>query len=168
MASLLWKTQHRSHIPRSIPHVPKAVIQGLYSSLLAVYDSVVTLAFAFVTLTPNCFAFAMISTLFLDDTECAILSFAQSACGQECSLLFSFSIVQSSSTRATRTPLHMSCCASTANPPHWGCSPRRPCGPRASCGGSFYWSRNRSDACMSTNRPSCKYAHNNGIRAYDM
>lgn len=32
------------------------------------YDSVVTLAFAFVTLTPSCFAFATMSTLFLDET----------------------------------------------------------------------------------------------------
>lgn len=37
------------------------------------YDSVVTLAFGFVTFTPNCFAFAMISTRFLDDTACPIL-----------------------------------------------------------------------------------------------
>ena len=73
VARYLWKTHHGSHISLRIPHASEAGIQGLYSSLLAVYDSVVTLAFAFVTLTPNCFAFAMISTLFLDDTECAIL-----------------------------------------------------------------------------------------------
>ena len=38
-----------------------------------VYDSVVTLALAFVTLTPSCFAFATISTLFFDETACEIL-----------------------------------------------------------------------------------------------
>ena len=37
------------------------------------YDSVVTLAFGFVTFTPNCFAFATISTRFREDTACAIL-----------------------------------------------------------------------------------------------
>ena len=47
-------------------------IQWLFP-LKATYDSVVTLAFAFVTLTPNCLAFATISTLFLDDTACEIL-----------------------------------------------------------------------------------------------
>lgn len=36
-------------------------------------DSVVTLAFAFVTFTPSCFALATISTLFFDDTAWAIL-----------------------------------------------------------------------------------------------
>lgn len=41
--------------------------------LYPIYDSVVTLAFAFVTFTPSCFAFATISTLFLDDTACEIL-----------------------------------------------------------------------------------------------
>ena len=40
-----------------------------------IYDSVVTLAFAFVTLTPNIFAFAIMSTLFLDETACDILLF---------------------------------------------------------------------------------------------
>ena len=38
-----------------------------------IHDSVVTLAFAFVTLTPNIFAFAIMSTLFLDETACEIL-----------------------------------------------------------------------------------------------
>lgn len=37
------------------------------------YASVVTLAFGFVTLTPNCFALEMISILFLDETACPIL-----------------------------------------------------------------------------------------------
>ena len=37
------------------------------------HDSVVTFAFAFVTFTPNCFAFAMISTRFRDETLWAIL-----------------------------------------------------------------------------------------------
>jgi hypothetical protein len=36
------------------------------------HDSVVTLALPFVTLTPSAFAFAKISTRFLDDTACAI------------------------------------------------------------------------------------------------
>jgi hypothetical protein len=36
------------------------------------HDSVVTLALPFVTLTPSAFAFARISTRFLDDTACAI------------------------------------------------------------------------------------------------
>lgn len=40
---------------------------------ISAQDSVVTLAFAFVTLTPSCFAFATISTLFRDETECEIL-----------------------------------------------------------------------------------------------
>lgn len=38
-----------------------------------VYDSVVNLALPLVTLTPNCFARATISILFLDETACAIL-----------------------------------------------------------------------------------------------
>ena len=42
-------------------------------TLHLVYDSVVTLAFAFVTFTPSCFAFATISTLFFDETACEIL-----------------------------------------------------------------------------------------------
>lgn len=37
------------------------------------YASVVTLALAFVTLTPNCFALARISILFLDETAWEIL-----------------------------------------------------------------------------------------------
>ena len=55
-----------------------------FKSLVAYYEScrycleppqasVVTLALAFVTLTPNCFAFATMSTLFLDETACEIL-----------------------------------------------------------------------------------------------
>ena len=45
----------------------------LYNTLQNPHVSTVTLAFAFVTLTPNIFAFARISTLFFDDTECDIL-----------------------------------------------------------------------------------------------
>jgi len=37
-----------------------------------IYTSTVTFAFAFVTLTPNCFALARISTLFLAETACEI------------------------------------------------------------------------------------------------
>ena len=37
------------------------------------HASVVTLALAFVTLTPNCFAFDTMSTLFLDETAWDIL-----------------------------------------------------------------------------------------------
>ena len=44
---------------------------------LSHYDSVVTRAFAFVTLTPNCFARAMISILFLDETAWLILGQSQ-------------------------------------------------------------------------------------------
>jgi len=43
-----------------------------------IYDSVVSLAFAFVTLTPNVFAFAMISTRFRAETACAILELSVS------------------------------------------------------------------------------------------
>lgn len=39
----------------------------------SIYDSVVSLALPFVTLTPNCFALATISILFLDETALAIL-----------------------------------------------------------------------------------------------
>lgn len=50
------------------------------------YTSVVTLAFALVTLTPSCFARATISILFLDETACAILVFVSLAASnfQEC------------------------------------------------------------------------------------
>lgn len=41
------------------------------------YDSVVTLAFALVTLTPSCFARATISIRFLEETPCAILRTGQ-------------------------------------------------------------------------------------------
>jgi len=37
-------------------------------AMLSVYDSVVTFAFGFVTFTPSCFALAIISILFRDDT----------------------------------------------------------------------------------------------------
>ena len=50
------------------------ILSQFYQSFPPIHDSVVTLAFAFVTLTPNCFALAMISTLFLDETACAILN----------------------------------------------------------------------------------------------
>lgn len=46
--------------------------QPRQSSLL-LYDSVVTFAFPFVTLTPNCLAFAKISTRFREETACEIL-----------------------------------------------------------------------------------------------
>lgn len=45
-----------------------------------IYDSVVTLAFALVTLTPSCLALARISTLFLADTEWEILFIHISFC----------------------------------------------------------------------------------------
>ena len=41
----------------------------------SVYASTVSLPFGFVTFTPNCLARAIISTRFLDDTECAILEY---------------------------------------------------------------------------------------------
>jgi len=41
----------------------------------AVYDSVLTLALPFVTLTPNCFARVMISMRFLAETAWAILGY---------------------------------------------------------------------------------------------
>ena len=44
----------------------------IYTSLHP-HDSVVSLALPFVTLTPSCFALDTISTLFLDETACAIL-----------------------------------------------------------------------------------------------
>ena len=46
---------------------------NILCTYIKLYDSVVTLALAFVTFTPSCFAFAIISTLFLDETECEIL-----------------------------------------------------------------------------------------------
>src|SRR4051812_4006450 len=81
----------RVHLPREILHMPTsrvhaafriinsvndpcktAVLPSPFHTLtLHIYDSVVTLALAFVTLTPSDFAFAMISTRFLAETACA-------------------------------------------------------------------------------------------------
>lgn len=71
-----------------------------HDTLRLVYDSVVTLAFAFVTFTPNCFAFATISTLFFDETACEILA-----------LISVISMNISEVDRVARTLLRMLCCA---------------------------------------------------------
>ena len=52
------------------------VYEPTLSSLYLPHDSVMTRPFGFVTFTPNCFALAMISTRFFDDTAWAILYIA--------------------------------------------------------------------------------------------
>jgi hypothetical protein len=68
--------------PRVLPNEPPPMMRAScrsqpkpFESLFAppLYTSVVTFALEFVTLTPNCFARAMMSILFLDETLCAIL-----------------------------------------------------------------------------------------------
>jgi hypothetical protein len=58
-----------------IPSIPNDVCEFslVHNDTILAYDSVVTLAFAFVTLTPNCFALETISIRLRAETACAIL-----------------------------------------------------------------------------------------------
>ncbi len=95
------------------------------------HDSVVTLAFAFVTFTPNCFALATISTLFLDETECDILVLV-SHTSRQCS------------EKWRRTLLRKSCYASGGGRHRKDYGRGRLCGLKASCGGFFCLSHSQS------------------------
>ena len=66
------------------------------------YDSTVTLAFGFVTFTPNAFALAMISILFLEDTACDILLYRSKS--NQSPFLFPQTVLQNSSLK-TSVPL---------------------------------------------------------------
>ena len=55
-------------------HAVYAELQVCISTSTIPQDSTVTLALGFVTFTPNAFALATMSILFLDDTACDILS----------------------------------------------------------------------------------------------
>lgn len=68
----LWYEREQTAVPCSRPLDASIPSQNQSRHHLA-HDSVVTFALAFVTLTPNCFAFARISTRFRDDTACEIL-----------------------------------------------------------------------------------------------